>query len=395
MKILVWASLLVMLSLGVSQVIQAETDDGLGYAMKESTGQFRDYAPPDSWGPYPVGVRRYVYVDYTRFQFYGNRYRTLPTSIWYPAVEGTGYPNTIGDFMGELPLWVVILFQMMFGDQFWQIRDIETNAFMMAEFDGSDGPYPVIMFSHGMSSNRFQSWDQCEYLASHGFIVVAPDHYGSAMLTNTDDGVVFFNPMFMMSDLVARPKDVEFMYETLGLLTADPTHLLYQGLDLSRLGLMGHSFGGYTCLNAGPTYDFVDAIAPLNPIMIGQLPAAFAKPFFLLQADTDDICALAMDSNARSLEAFSTCAASPKVYLKLINAGHFSASNVCTLGGSRMFPNLQTGCEDGFMEIARANEIAAAYLTAFFKYCLADDQDYLGFLMTNHYSEDLEHGWWE
>src|SRR5205814_8313318 len=36
--------------------------------------------------------------------------------------------------------------------------------------------YPVIIYSHGLGGHRAQNNAQCENLASHGYIVVSPDH---------------------------------------------------------------------------------------------------------------------------------------------------------------------------------------------------------------------------
>ena len=41
---------------------------------------------------------------------------------------------------------------------------------------GADGPYPVVLFSHGFAGFPEQSADLVTHLASWGFVVVAPDH---------------------------------------------------------------------------------------------------------------------------------------------------------------------------------------------------------------------------
>ena len=60
---------------------------------------------PDEPGLYPVGVRRSVHVNPERYHLYGNSFRTHPTAVWYPALRGSGRPNTVMDFLGELPEW--------------------------------------------------------------------------------------------------------------------------------------------------------------------------------------------------------------------------------------------------------------------------------------------------
>ena len=55
---------------------------------------------------------------------------------------------------------------------------------------GDDGPYPLIVFSHGNGGLGVQSFFLTEYLASHGYVVVCPDHTGNSLLTELPGGVV-------------------------------------------------------------------------------------------------------------------------------------------------------------------------------------------------------------
>ena len=41
----------------------------------------------------------------------------------------------------------------------------------------TDGPFPVVLFSHGASSFRLQSTALTTHLASWGFVVVSPDYF--------------------------------------------------------------------------------------------------------------------------------------------------------------------------------------------------------------------------
>ena len=112
------------------------------------------------------------------------------------------------------------------------------------------GACPVIVFSHGLGGTR----DGYEYLgrhwASHGFVAVHLQHHGS------DDGVwkSAARPMEAMraatmnlQNITNRPRDVSFAIDELTRL--EKTDAAWRGrLDLSRLGVAGHSFGAYTTL---------------------------------------------------------------------------------------------------------------------------------------------------
>ena len=112
------------------------------------------------------------------------------------------------------------------------------------------GPVPVIVFSHGLGGTR----DAYEYLgrhwASHGYVSVHLQHPGS------DDsawrGVA--NPLQAMKTTAAdwrqavqRPKDVTFALDQLARLNAEDP-VFKARLDLERVGMAGHSFGGWTTL---------------------------------------------------------------------------------------------------------------------------------------------------
>ena len=346
------------------------------------------FVSPDDWGPYAVGIERLEFIDESRWQDHGGMFRTLPTTVWYPAIRNTGYPNTLAQCIGTLPRWIMGFFFQNLGNDLLEIMQTETSAYRSADLDNTCAPYPVVFFSHGLASTRIQNYTLCERLAGHGFIVIAPDHYGNAMITNTDQRPVFFDPATIITDVFDRPADVAFIYHSLTAVNNDPAHVLYQAMDMTNFGLTGHSFGGFTCLSAGPRYDFVKSIAPLTPVILGPFPTDFGKPFLLLQCDTDDICDVSLNSNNRARLAFLDCHSSQKVYVMLRNAGHFSPSDICTMGAPQV-ARLRTGCEEGFISPPIANNITASYLTAFFKATLSHDSRYSDYLTANHFPEHV------
>jgi predicted dienelactone hydrolase len=113
-----------------------------------------------------------------------------------------------------------------------------------------DGPFPVIVFSHGLGGTR----EGYEYLgrhwASYGYVSVHLQHKGS------DDSVWKgkLKPMEAMrnatKDLlnsVNRPKDVSFVVDRLEKIDAESSPLKNK-LDLKHLGMSGHSYGAWTTL---------------------------------------------------------------------------------------------------------------------------------------------------
>lgn len=113
------------------------------------------------------------------------------------------------------------------------------------------GPVPIVIHSHGLGGSREGSTVILERVARAGFLVVALQHPGS------DAGILEGG----LAALVARPepvgaeaaaqryRDIPFAVSELARLNRRPGPLRGR-LDLSRIGLSGHSFGALTTLVA-------------------------------------------------------------------------------------------------------------------------------------------------
>ncbi len=105
-----------------------------------------------------------------------------------------------------------------------------------------DGPpRPLILLSHGdRGSNVDQSW-LAEALAARGYIVVAISHWQNTWKENTPAATL---------QVWERPRDLSFVIDAL---LADPAW--GPRIDPRRIGVAGHSAGGYTALAlAGAIY---------------------------------------------------------------------------------------------------------------------------------------------
>ena len=112
------------------------------------------------------------------------------------------------------------------------------------------GPYPVIIFSHGLGGSR----DGYEYLgrywASYGYVSVHVQHLGSDTAIWQGD----FRPLKSMSaaaadpsNAVNRPLDIRFTIDQMAKVAKEEGPLKGR-LDMDRVGAAGHSFGAYTTL---------------------------------------------------------------------------------------------------------------------------------------------------
>ncbi|NLH51143.1 MAG: hypothetical protein GX444_21420 [Myxococcales bacterium] len=349
---------------------------------------FDDFQPPDERGPYEVGVTTTYLTDTSRWEDQDEMYRTLPLEIWYPASGDDAPVNTVEDMIGEVPKWGLNELKLYYEDSLDELLSMTTSARRDAPPLTEEGPFPVLLFSHGLTAIRFQNFTLCEHLASHGFIVVAPDHFGNAVFTNVPgDDVIIFEPLSLITGLVDRPLDVNFVYQSLLNGGRDRFMPFELPLDLDTFAVVGHSYGGLTAMLAGPIYDYIDAIVPLNPFFLDFYPPWFTKPVLMLQSEMDEVVGMVNDA-ARG--AFNKMNSDRKIHLFLYAGSHFSATDACRLFPPKMiYPSMGCGSPER-IDFVLANQIALSYITAFLKSVLLGDDRYDEYLLANHFPDNIE-----
>jgi pimeloyl-ACP methyl ester carboxylesterase len=106
-----------------------------------------------------------------------------------------------------------------------QDRDV---VFRVIYPDG-DGPYPLVAFSSGMFCYP-QMYDRITtHWASHGYVVVLPNHLDSPNLGK-------IKPEYLAKLLSSRIRDMSFAVDSLAKIPAP--------VDRERIAVAGHSFGG-------------------------------------------------------------------------------------------------------------------------------------------------------
>jgi predicted dienelactone hydrolase len=108
---------------------------------------------------------------------------------------------------------------------------------------------PVLLFSHGLGGSRVGGARWGEHWASHGFVVMHLQHPGSdESLWRSRSGGLPIRATLQggatIEQFVLRAQDVRFAIDALrGLAETDPALAC---LDMTRLGMSGHSFGAQT-----------------------------------------------------------------------------------------------------------------------------------------------------
>lgn len=124
------------------------------------------------------------------------------------------------------------------------------------------GPYPLVVLSHGFSGNPEWYRTLAEHLATHGFVVLAPEHDEADWFTD------------VVPATLTRPAQVS---ATIDFAAEGP---LASFIDPQQVAVVGHSYGGYTALaTAGARFD-VEALAARCETVEDEFTAAyFCGPF--------------------------------------------------------------------------------------------------------------------
>jgi dienelactone hydrolase len=203
---------------------------------------------PFARGEFPVGVHTWDAAD-------GGRNRPLPIEIWYPAPDAHRGQDVSDAGCDH--------YEMMSGFPALSQEAVRGAA------PRTGGRYPLVLFSHGFGGHRRQSTFLCTHLASHGYVVAAVDHTGNTsidmmqMVMQAQSGGPPPDPAAMISAFIgARPLDVLFMLDQL---LDGAVGQIAPLIDRERIGMSGHSFGGWTTLMVTARDRRVRAALPLAP----------------------------------------------------------------------------------------------------------------------------------
>lgn len=171
-------------------------------------------------GRFAVGVRTLQATDTARD-------RCFPCEIWYPAEA----PDAGRDCAAEM-------------------RDAPSLP----------GTWPLILFSHHSGGHRRAATFLCTHLSSHGYVVAALDHSEvvAKELARKDGEAAAQKTARMEAWIASRVPDMRFLLDYL----LDHTETK---VDEEAIGIVGHSFGGWTALAAPDVESRIRAVVALAP----------------------------------------------------------------------------------------------------------------------------------
>lgn len=199
---------------------------------------------PGSKGPYEVGFTSFIAVDGSRSSdgalLYlpdGPKYPGRPVRIlvWYPAdpTSVSGMPEAV------YPL-----------DPVYGRAHATSSMFEKYGFDGayqeppvsSAAPFPLLIFSPGANGNPLSHAWLGARLASHGFVVAVPYHWGDRYFLGGE-------PLYVPAvAAVHRPRDLSFALTTLLAHGGSPDDLLHGAVRPDQVAAAGWSLGGYAAI---------------------------------------------------------------------------------------------------------------------------------------------------
>lgn len=343
-----------------------------------------EVSPPDEMGPFGVGRTTFVFHDQSRN-------RDVETNVWYPTQATAG---ELAGYRFQVPLIGV---------------DVTVSSeIALEEAPIADGLFGLIAFSHGNVAISTQSFFLTEALASHGFIVVAPDHAGNT-LRDIGQPTAEQDPFRLISN---RARDLSFLITTMMAKNGDPYDSFFEKINPFRIGVTGHSAGGATTLvmAAGfsgeafvelglePPPDFVPVppdrrVTAIIPISAGFPGPSTAEELGAIRVSTLLVGGTADEAlpieNVRA--AFPLVGADRVMESDLLNAFHLSFSNVCDINEaiaaagqtalSTIFgPSADLPCEPGALPIEEAHRLTNLHAVAFSRYVLNFESPYMCFL---------------
>jgi dienelactone hydrolase len=227
---------------------------------------------PSPPGPYRVGF--HVRPQYDRSRVYqhprnpvtaqatsGDRSRPLQTLVWYPAI-GTGGAQTYRDYV------TTVATEEEFSRMADQVRratdalvesrppqvqrDVHNPVRALRDAPERPGKFPVVIYAPSHSAYAIENADLCEYLASHGYIVIATPSLGPRSHAMTAD----------LEGAEAQAEDIGFLVGYASTLAQ---------ADTSRIAVVGHSWGSLASVLAAARDDRIRALVTLD----GSLRAAY------------------------------------------------------------------------------------------------------------------------
>ena len=234
------------------------------------------------------------------------RLRTIPVEIWYPAAP---HPDSARPLANQQ----------------------EAEPVIGAE------PYPLILYSHGFSSTSNEGTSLNSHLASHGYVVMAPEFPFTHLFT--PGGLDLF-------DVINQHGDVSFLIDVMLEWSQLPGHPFEAAVDPERIGIAGLSLGGMTTLLTAfhsqlrdPRVKVAVPIAAPGDFFGESFYDHAEVPLMIMASDRD-----ALVSYTHSAVTSFERANSPRTFVTLVGGSHTGWAHYAPLYMEGMHNPDSVGC---------------------------------------------------
>lgn len=223
-----------------------------------------------------------------------------------PAFVFTGYNGLPVSGNYKIAETSAILIDRSRHDIFEQDRSFrEVPVHIYYRADGSAKGCPLVVFSHGAFGYYQSNTSTYMELASNGYVVVALDHPHHAFFTKDTDGNTvivdkdFMNTALSLGDITDAQEEYKIYTQWMELRVADMSFVLDElkaavqsstldkswfisgidsdaissvlgMIDISKIGVMGHSLGGATAVAIGRERSDVSAVIDIDGTMLSE-----------------------------------------------------------------------------------------------------------------------------
>jgi dienelactone hydrolase len=211
-------------------------------------------------GPYAVGLK--IVEQYDRSRSFRSASplpanatategpRPLQTLVWYPATKSTRATMTFGEYgalvktetsfgkpieQGKAQSFVEAFMRGTTNLHAWAVRDAPMQT----------GQFPVVVYVPSVNAPATENIELCEYLASEGFVILASPSMGATSRSMTLD----------LAGANAEAQDISFLIDFAKTLP---------DTDISKVAVMGYSWGGMAALFASSRDKRIDALVSLD-----------------------------------------------------------------------------------------------------------------------------------
>jgi fermentation-respiration switch protein FrsA (DUF1100 family) len=229
----------------------------------------------------------------------------LVTEVWYPAEFGSeaGKSKIVYSVEEHLP-------DTEKGKIQPPARSPIQNCdcYSQLPIDAEAGPYPVLVFVHGTAGFRTTNLENVQHWASRGFVVAAADH----------PGIQLKDMLGSLGGAQDQPGDARKVLKALAA-TAGDLAFLKDRIDMTRVGVMGHSAGGNAVSQLGKEADVIIPYAGGGALKVDRVKSAM-----YVTGDVDTVVA----PGTASYDGTTT---KPKRRVWIKGGGHLVGGSLCVI----------------------------------------------------------------